>query len=264
MHNILFVDDEVNILNAIKRLLRKEDYNIVVSTSGEEALSVLEQRDNMHMIISDYRMSGINGIELLQKAKEMRPHAIRVILSGYADASVVLDAINKGEVYRFLTKPWNDDEFKIDIRQCLNQRDLLEENRDLMEKLSRQNEDLEMMVQERTQSLSLSQQILMRLPIPIIGVSNEGIVAMVNRAVKDRYPSLSSVLLGEDVLMAFPAGIGKLVKESLRTNNTEEKQCLIDGQTVRMRILPLGDAPLSRGQILILEEAQCLKNRSKK
>lgn len=120
---VLCVDDEVNILNSLKRLLRKEDYTVLTATSGSEGLSLLEKQP-VQVVISDQRMPEMTGTEFLKKVKERYPNTIRVILSGYAEAPALLGAINEGEVFRFLTKPWNDEELKAEIQQCLAQYDL--------------------------------------------------------------------------------------------------------------------------------------------
>ena len=120
---VLCVDDEVNILNSLKRLLRKEDYTVLTATSGPEGLSLLEKQP-VQVVISDQRMPEMTGTEFLKKVKERYPNTIRVILSGYAEAPALLGAINEGEVFRFLTKPWNDEELKPEIQQCFAQYDL--------------------------------------------------------------------------------------------------------------------------------------------
>lgn len=124
---VLCVDDEVNILNALKRLLRKEDYNVFFANSGNEALSMLE-RERVQLVITDQRMPEMTGVQLLQKVKENYPDIVRVVLSGYSDANTIVESINKGEVFRFMLKPWDDEELKSVIRQCLEQYDVIRQN----------------------------------------------------------------------------------------------------------------------------------------
>lgn len=125
---VLLVDDEIHVLNALKRLLRNEDYNLVVATGGEEALAILETQ-SVELVVSDHRMPGMTGVQFLKTVKERRPDTVRVALSGYADVAVIVDAINHGEIFRFITKPWDDDELKADIRACLNHYDTLQQRR---------------------------------------------------------------------------------------------------------------------------------------
>lgn len=107
---ILCVDDEPGILRALSWVLKK-DYSISTANSGEEALKILQDQD-FEVIISDQRMPGMMGAELLEKASQMQPQAIRILLTGYSDMEYVLDAINKGEIFRFIKKPWHIPELK--------------------------------------------------------------------------------------------------------------------------------------------------------
>jgi DNA-binding NtrC family response regulator len=138
---ILIVDDEENILSALKRLFRNEDYEILTAQSGEEALSTLEQQP-VDLIISDLKMPNMNGIEFLAKAKEMNPGALRIMLTGHADLKSVIQAIDRGEVYRFLLKPWNNDELKMTIRQALDFYYVQKDNQALVKTVKKQNQML--------------------------------------------------------------------------------------------------------------------------
>ncbi len=138
---ILIVDDEENILSALKRLFRNEDYEILTAQSGEEALSTLEQQP-VDLIISDLKMPNMNGIEFLAKAKERSPGPLRIMLTGHADLKSVIEAIDRGEVYRFLLKPWNNDELKMTIRQALDFYYVQKDNRALVKTVKKQNQIL--------------------------------------------------------------------------------------------------------------------------
>ena len=122
-HSILFVDDEQNILNSLVRLLRNEDYKVLTALSGTEGLKVIEEND-ISLVVSDYMMPGMTGVDFLIKVKEMSPDTIRIMLTGRADLEATINAINKGEVYRFINKPWDDDELLLMIKQSLENRDL--------------------------------------------------------------------------------------------------------------------------------------------
>ncbi len=108
---LLFVDDEQGILNSLRRLFIDDNVRILTSTSGAEAIELIKSND-IAVIVSDHRMPGMSGIEFLQKAKALSPDSVRVMLTGYADTQAAIDAINKGEVYKFITKPWEIDEFR--------------------------------------------------------------------------------------------------------------------------------------------------------
>jgi EAL domain-containing protein (putative c-di-GMP-specific phosphodiesterase class I)/CheY-like chemotaxis protein len=114
---LLLVDDEINILNALGRALRRDGYRILTATCADEALEILG-REEIDVIVSDQRMPGMTGTELLSKVKEMHPGIVRIVLSGYTDLDAITDAINQGAIYKFLTKPWNDDELRTQIRDA--------------------------------------------------------------------------------------------------------------------------------------------------
>jgi two-component system probable response regulator PhcQ len=115
MSVIVIIDDEVNILKSIQRVLRHEPWEILTYNDPHEAIRELSGRLDIDVIISDYRMPQMNGVELLQTLKEQCPDSIRMILSGQVDMEAVLNAINKAEVYRFIMKPWNDDDLIITL-----------------------------------------------------------------------------------------------------------------------------------------------------
>ena len=115
--NLLVVDDEVGICNALTRLLRRDGYHILVAHSGAEALDLLALHP-IQVILSDQRMPGMSGTELLGKVKSLYPDTVRIILSGYTDLSAVTEAVNRGAVFRFLTKPWDDGQLRSQIRDA--------------------------------------------------------------------------------------------------------------------------------------------------
>lgn len=160
-HTLLLVDDEKAITRALNRLFRKQGYRIMTAESGAEGLEKLHQSDHpVSMIISDQRMPEMNGAQFLEKAKEIYPEAIRYLLTGYSDLEAVIQAINEGEIHRYLTKPWNDEDLVLQVRQSLEHIELSRENRrltaltiDQNKKLSELNKGLEQKVQERTKEV---------------------------------------------------------------------------------------------------------------
>ena len=114
---LLLVDDEENILRSLTRALRRDGYQILTATSAREALELLGKND-VQVIISDQRMPETSGTEFLSRVKQMYPETVRMVLSGYTDLTAVTDAINRGAIYKFLTKPWNDDELRVQIRDA--------------------------------------------------------------------------------------------------------------------------------------------------
>ncbi len=139
---VLLVDDEQNILLSLKRLLRKEPFQLLTAGSGEEALEILAKTPDIGLIVSDQRMPGMSGVEFLEQAKELAPDAMRIMLTGFAELAVTIDAINKGCAYRYLTKPWDDGELLQALREGLQSYRLVQENRRLTELVNKQNEEL--------------------------------------------------------------------------------------------------------------------------
>jgi len=128
---VLFVDDEKNILNALRRLFRRSAFEALFSETAEEACKILRERP-VDVIVSDYRMPGMNGVEFLAQAREEYPHTIGILLTGYAELPVVMGAVNKGQVYKFVAKPWKDEELRVLITQALDLVETEEQNRKLL------------------------------------------------------------------------------------------------------------------------------------
>jgi response regulator RpfG family c-di-GMP phosphodiesterase len=129
-HPILLVDDEPEILFSLRGLLRME-FDLYTAESGAEALEILHQHP-VHVIMTDQRMPQMTGVELLRRAHGECPEAIRIVFTGYADIKAVIDAINQGQVYRYLTKPWDPDELVTVLHQACDQYDRLAERRRLL------------------------------------------------------------------------------------------------------------------------------------
>jgi DNA-binding NtrC family response regulator len=128
-HKILIVDDEPANLRALERLFRSE-HDVLAATSGLEALAALENHD-VALLISDQRMSEMSGVELVERTVPLRPHMVRILLTGYADISSLIDAINCGHVYKYVTKPWNNEELLITVSRALEHYDAMKSRHNL-------------------------------------------------------------------------------------------------------------------------------------
>jgi len=113
---VLYVDDEQNNLFSFMATFRLT-FKVFTASSGEEALSLLEKR-GFHVIISDQRMPQMTGVELFEKIQEKYPDPIRILLTGFADMTAVIDAVNKGKIFHYLTKPWNEEELTMTIERA--------------------------------------------------------------------------------------------------------------------------------------------------
>lgn len=139
MTHILLLDDEANIISALRRLLREEDWQVAAFTDAESAIDAL-QTDHYTVIISDYKMPLMDGVTFLQFARQRQPDAIRMMLSGHGDRQSMINAINRAEIYRFLSKPWDDYEIRAAIRSAVDLHHVTVENRRLLEETRRQKD----------------------------------------------------------------------------------------------------------------------------
>jgi len=143
---ILYVDDEVNNLNSFKAAFRR-DYEIHIAESGAEGKKILEEQE-INIIITDQRMPNMTGVEFLEEIIPDFPDPIRILLTGYTDITAVIDAINKGQVYQYLTKPWDESNLRIIIKNAYEIFDLRKRNRELLDKLKKANEQLEFLLRQ--------------------------------------------------------------------------------------------------------------------
>ena len=114
---LLLVDDEPNILRALNRLLRREGYKILTAQSGADALQLLQEHA-VDVLITDQRMPVMSGTELLARVKEQYPHIVRMMLSGWLEATTIMEAVNVGHIYKFIAKPWDDEELRLLIKDA--------------------------------------------------------------------------------------------------------------------------------------------------
>jgi len=138
---LLFVDDEPSILSALRRLFRPHGYRILIAESGAAGLAILEQ-EAVDLIISDMRMPEMDGATFLKQARSRWPGTVRILLTGYADVTSTVAAINEGEIYRYIAKPWDDTEIVNTVRDALERQRLESENKRLTALAQSQNEEL--------------------------------------------------------------------------------------------------------------------------
>ncbi|MCK5462357.1 MAG: response regulator, partial [Bacteroidales bacterium] len=148
---ILYVDDEENNLVSFAATFRKE-YDVSIAKSAQEGINVLRSKD-IKLVITDQRMPEMTGIEFLEKIIPHYPDCIRMVLTGFSDVEAIIQAINKGRVYRYITKPWNKEEFKITMDRALEAYNLKRQNKNLLEDLKEANQNLEQKVIKRTKQI---------------------------------------------------------------------------------------------------------------
>jgi two-component system NtrC family sensor kinase len=223
---ILCVDDEPNILKALRRLFMDEDdYEVLMADSGEEGLEILNQHGDVHLVISDYRMPGMNGVEFLSQVYENWPDTLRIVLSGYADTAAVVEAINLGRIYKFIPKPWNDEDLLSTVRVALQHQELKHQNAQLNTQLQHKNaeleeinETLEKKVAQRTEALEIrnrvlavAQGVLDVLPIAVFGIDPEDMIAQCNDMGLAIFPVGGMGPLGNKRFDVFPKNLNDLI-----------------------------------------------------
>ncbi|MBY0400355.1 response regulator, partial [Myxococcota bacterium] len=182
-HTVLFVDDEVNILKALQRLLRHEPIQVLAASTPADAFDLID-RYEPQVVVSDQRMPEMSGVDFLSAVRDRHGDVVRMMLTGYTDMTIAVEAINKGEIYRLITKPWNDDELKATLRQAFDHYDLKAEIKRLNQvtreqnfKLQDMNKNLEEKVRERTKQLDGKNQELRTAYIQTIRALAEAIDA---------------------------------------------------------------------------------------
>lgn len=163
---ILCVDDEPNILSALKRLFRGKGWQVLSAEGGQAALALLETQ-TVDLVISDMRMPGMDGAQFLAQVRVRWPDTVRLLLTGHSDINAIIDAINRGEIYRYITKPWDDNDIVLIVRQALERQALEHEKKRLEALTTRQNEELkalnaslEAKVEARTTELRIANESL--------------------------------------------------------------------------------------------------------
>jgi CheY-like chemotaxis protein len=256
----LLVDDESNILGALKRLLRRGDFRILTANNGQAGLDILAEQP-VDVIVSDQRMPGMTGVEFLGKAKQLYPDTVRIVLSGYTELHSVTDAVNEGAIYKFLTKPWDDEQLYGHIEEAFKRKEMADENRRLNLEVLSANQELatanhrlgEMLKQQQQQivrdevSLDIVREALQKIPLAVIGIDDDDTVVFANDAAQNLFEDIHSIL-GSDVNQLIP----DLVHAT--PNSNRGMQCIaeIDGKFYEVVARRMGRGSQSRGKLLTI------------
>src|SRR5471032_2195502 len=138
---VLLVDDEESILSSLRRLLRGQPYDVLLASSGAQALEIMGQHP-VDLVMSDARMPGMDGATLLAQIHQRHPATTRILLTGYADLPTIIKAINEGQIHRYISKPWNDEEMLLTLRQALDHQHSERERVRLVQLTRQQNDQL--------------------------------------------------------------------------------------------------------------------------
>ncbi len=236
-YNVLCVDDEVNVLRALERALRKEHYNVFTANSGQKGLEILKGL-KVQLIIADFRMPEMNGVEFLKKAKQIQPNAIRMLLSGYASIDMVVKAVNQAGIFKILSKPWGELQLRQEISLALEHWELVQKNRQLnqqvenqLSKLREMNQQLELILDERTreiiiknQALELSHQILDNLPIAVFAIATEGFIVYMNQYAGKLFQDESANPIGQKIEEVFSSEIAEMIMETISSGRPGSRE----------------------------------------
>ena len=145
--NVLYVDDEASNLSAFKASFRRE-FNIFLAQSAIEGVDILEKNE-IHIVLTDQRMPEITGVEFLKSIIEVHPNPIRMLVTGYTDIEVIKEAINKGQIYKYIEKPWDNDYMRLIVEKAYEVYRLRRENEQLTKDLEQANKQLEFMLRQK-------------------------------------------------------------------------------------------------------------------
>ena len=265
-NRVLFVDDEPGVLEALTFATLDEDWEVLTAGSGPEGLELLEHTP-VALVVSDYRMPGMTGVEFLRAVCERFPRTGRMILSGYAEAHAVVAAINEGHVNKFIAKPWKDEELLDSIRAGLEKYALEVENDLLHEAVSAKNRELEeinatlerkvhertLRLEARNRALTFAHEVLNQLPYGLFGIDRERRLMITNAAAVRFSVGAIPPFLGEPIGEWLPAEAHAITDQVLETGEARSGPVTLKRGPGHADCVPLGEGA-SRGVILILRE----------
>jgi DNA-binding NtrC family response regulator len=155
-YEILLVDDEERVINSLIRTLRSMDtaYTFYTALSAEEAMKIAQAR-KPHLIICDYQLGGMNGMEFLSKISQNYPEIIAILLTGHAELNAAIEAINKAVLYKFIVKPWDNEELRITVQRALEHRAAISENKKLLSEIRKKDEYISQLEKQHPNITSL-------------------------------------------------------------------------------------------------------------
>ena len=257
---LLLVDDEENIIASLRRLLRRDGYHIITANSGAQGLQRLAEHE-VDVILSDQRMPGMTGVEFLRRAKELYPQTVRMTLSGYTELQSITDAINEGAVYKFLTKPWDDERLRAHVNEAFRHKEMADDNHELGERLQSANDELaavnkrlnrlmetqlEQIRRDEARLLS-AHELLEGIPAPVIGFDVEGIVAYLNADAHELF-SLDDSPLGRSAAEALSPELAHI----WRISDGEHVRVQLGDRYFQAVCRPIGGDLNQRGKLMVL------------
>jgi diguanylate cyclase (GGDEF)-like protein/PAS domain S-box-containing protein len=255
---LLLVDDEPSILSALKRQLRQDGYQILTAADGHKGLELLAQ-NKVDVIVSDQRMPGMTGVEFLRKVKTLYPDTVRIVLSGFTELQSVTDAVNEGAIYKFLTKPWDDNQLREHVAEAFQNKGMADENRRLSIEVRTANQELasanrqleellkykQQQIQRREISLDIVREALQYVPLPVIGLDEDQIVVFANIAANELFEKGVSIL-GNPVDQFIP----ELSHAISGDKSEQECMTIVNGVPFEIVARRMGQGTQSRGSLI--------------
>lgn len=229
---LLMVDDEPSVLQALRRVFRKEPYQIHTAESAIEALALFESGAPVRAVVSDYRMPEMTGVEFLKKVYECSPETVRIVLSGYADRPVLLAAVQEGRIYKYLPKPWDDDLLRNTVRRGIEQTALAWQRREQIQTLAAENTDLLQrasesiggvadcndFVERMARMMAASRHLSDNQTPGIIGIGSNEVILVCNDPAAGWLQSTPRDLIGARISEVFTEGLCSFIRELLATD----------------------------------------------
>jgi CheY-like chemotaxis protein len=262
MRTLLLVDDDEGIINVLERLLRcRGGYRVLTASSGAQGLALLGE-NRVDVVISDQHMPGMLGVEFLRRVKEIHPEIVRMMLSGFADLQSVTDAINEGAIYKFLSKPWDNELLCTNIEEAFRRKELIVDNKrlgaELMAanlELARVNDELRQHLRDQAlqatrdeAALGTAQEVLQHLPWPYVGIDTEGMVAAASVDAEALFAH-AAPLLGTMAADCLPGAL----MAWLKSDQAGALRLDIAGNPYRVSRRSMGASSQSSGTLLTLE-----------
>lgn len=260
---LLLVDDDELILSMLEHLFQHEGYHVLAANSGAKGLARLAEHD-VDVIVSDQWMPGMSGVEFLSRAKELFPDTVRIVLSAYCELEAITEAINQGGIYKFLTKPLNNDQLRGHVAAAFKHKELADDNRQLVAEVisakqaladaQRQLQQLRVARTERERrddtSLVVAREVLEHIPAPVIGIDLEGMIAFVNADAESLFAHEPS-LLGREAREALPVDLCAV----WHISDGQHHGVNVAGRPFQAVCRLMSDTSPSRGSLLVLAPA---------
>lgn len=258
---LLLVDDDPTLLVTLVRMLKKDGYEVHSAHSAREAFDILANHP-IDVVLSDHRMPEMSGTEFLEQVKDIYPHTVRLVLSGFAELDSVTEAINRGAIYKYLTKPIDDQDLRANIREAFQRHDIEQQNNRLKIELEQANAELvqlnhilEQRVTERNDRIQrdndfrhVIQEVFDHLPVGVLGVDVSGDVMLINRLAAESLDLGQGMAIGRS-LLCLPDNLAQAVERFLEDAEQipQAFEIVIQDRTVKVALLPMGIFSKSRG-----------------